>query len=141
MKEMDKFKAERPEDWEALDPVLKQALGDFKQSVHAWSEAVYSQPRTVHLTVAHRAWRLAAGWAMASVLLVGALSGGVYERHHQQEVARIAAAREAAQQRQLAAERAQEEEDLLARVDSDVSREVPSAMEPLASLMAADETK
>jgi hypothetical protein len=32
-----------------------------------------------------------------------------------------------------------EEEDLLAKVDSDVSREVPSAMEPLAQMMAEDE--
>jgi hypothetical protein len=30
---------------------------------------------------------------------------------------------------------AREEEDLLAKVDSDVSREVPVAMEPLARLM------
>jgi hypothetical protein len=42
----------------------------------------------------------------------------------------------------MAAQRAQaEEEDLLAQVDSDVSREVPSAMEPLAQLMAEDESK
>jgi hypothetical protein len=46
------------------------------------------------------------------------------------------------QERLAALERArQEEEDLLAKVDSDVSREVPSAMEPLAQLMAEDETK
>jgi hypothetical protein len=32
-----------------------------------------------------------------------------------------------------------ENEDLLAKVDSDVSRAVPSAMEPLAQLMADDE--
>ena len=35
----------------------------------------------------------------------------------------------------------QEEEDLLAKVDSDVSRAVPSAMEPLAQLMAEDESQ
>jgi hypothetical protein len=34
----------------------------------------------------------------------------------------------------------QEDEDLLAKVDSDVSREVPAAMEPLAQIMAEDET-
>jgi hypothetical protein len=55
---------------------------------------------------------------------------------------RIAVARAAEQQRQAAQERArQEEEDLLAKVDSDVSREVPSAMEPLAQLMAGDVTQ
>ncbi|HUX28936.1 MAG TPA: hypothetical protein VMV39_09110 [Terracidiphilus sp.] len=133
-------RAKEPTEVEALDPALKQALGDFKSSVHAWSEAVYSQPRTVHLSVAHRTWRLAAGWAIAGVLLAGAVSGGVYEHHQRQEQARIAA-REAAQQRQLAAQRARAEEDLLAKVDSDVSREVPSALEPLAQLMTEDATR
>jgi hypothetical protein len=53
-----------------------------------------------------------------------------------------AAARAAESERLVAAERARvEEEDLLAKVDSDVSREVPSAMEPLARLMAEDEAK
>jgi hypothetical protein len=32
-----------------------------------------------------------------------------------------------------------EEEQLMASVDSDVARQVPSAMEPLAQLMAGDE--
>jgi hypothetical protein len=132
---------EQPNAQEALDPVLKQALGNFRASVCAWSEAAYARPRTVRKVAARRTWRLAAGWALGVLLLAGSVSGGVYERHHRQELARIAAVREAAQQRQLAAERAREEEDLLAKVDSDVSREVPSAMEPLASLMAEDETK
>jgi hypothetical protein len=34
-----------------------------------------------------------------------------------------------------------EDEDLLAKVDSDVSRAVPNAMEPLAQLMATDESQ
>jgi hypothetical protein len=63
----------------------------------------------------------------------------VYERHVKQ--VRIAAVLEAQRQRQLAANRAREEEELLAKVDSDVSRQVPSAMEPLAQLMAEDETR
>ena len=53
----------------------------------------------------------------------------------------MAAVREAEHQRQVAEQRAREEEDLLAKVDSDVSREVPSAMEPLAQLMAEDEAR
>ncbi len=57
---------------------------------------------------------------------------------------RIAAARVAEQQRLVAQQRErqarQEDEDLLAKVDSDVSREVPLAMEPLAQLMVEDET-
>ena len=61
--------------------------------------------------------------------------------HHRQEGARIAGAAEAARQQKLADEQRalKENEDLLAKVDSDVSRAVPSAMEPLAQLMADDE--
>jgi hypothetical protein len=135
-----KFATGKPDDFEALDPAMKQALGDFKGSVHAWSEAMMSRPRAARKAVVRRTWRLAAGAALASVLIAGAASGGLYEHHHRQELARIAAAQEAAHQRQLAAERARAEEDLLAKVDSDVSREVPSALEPLASLTNDDET-
>jgi hypothetical protein len=56
-------------------------------------------------------------------------------------MARIAAQRAAEQQRQLADQHAREAEDLLAKVDSDISQEVPDAMEPLARLMAEDESK
>jgi hypothetical protein len=51
----------------------------------------------------------------------------------------------AEQGRQAAAQRAldpaQQEEDMLASVDTDVSREVPSAMEPLAQLTDEGESK
>lgn len=124
-----------------LEPELAQALGDFRLCVHAWSEAAYTRPRTVAATVRRRSWRLAAGWALGCALVAGSLSGGMYERHHRQELARVAAARVAEQQRLAAEQRAREEEELLARVDSDVSREVPSAMEPLAQLMDEDESK
>jgi UDP-N-acetylenolpyruvoylglucosamine reductase len=58
---------------------------------------------------------------------------------------RIAVARVAEQQRLVALQKnqqaqQQEDEDLLAKVDRDVSREVPVAMEPLAQLMGEDET-
>jgi hypothetical protein len=127
---------------EAFDPTLKQALSDFKASVHTWSEAAYSRPRTAQQVVAHRTWRLAAGWSLASLVLAGTISGGIYEHHHQAEVQR-AAAQQAAHQREIAAqqarEEAQHEEDMLASVDTAVSREVPSALEPLAAL--TDETE
>jgi hypothetical protein len=74
------------------------------------------------------------------VLVAGSVSGGVHERHQRQEQARIAAAQEAARQRVAAEQRARDEE-LLAKVDSEVSQEVPSAMEPLAQLMAEDEAE
>ena len=127
---------------EVQDPVLKAVLDDFRLSVHAWSGAEFSRPRTLPATSpSHKKWRLAAAWAMGCVLLAGGVSGGVYERHHRQEMARIAAAQQAEQKRLLAEEQAREEDDLLAKVDSDLSREVPSAMEPLTQLMAEDETQ
>jgi uncharacterized protein HemX len=124
---------------EKLDPKLEEALSNFKRSVHAWSGAMVSRPHNAHEVVVRKVWKLAAGWALGGVLIAGAVSGGLFQQHHQQELARIAAAREAEHQRQLAAERALEEEELLARVDSDISRQVPRAMEPLASLMTDDE--
>jgi hypothetical protein len=121
---------------------LDEAVSNFRLSVRAWSDAELSRPRAVALPVRRRIWRLAAGWALGCVLVAGSLSGGVYEHLHRQQLARIAADRAAEQQRLAAQERARlEEEDLLAKVDSDVSREVPSAMEPLAQLMAEDESK
>jgi hypothetical protein len=125
------------------DPLLDEALRDFRLSVHAWSEAAQNRPRTLAHEVRHRSWRLAAGWALGCALAVGSVGGGLYERHYRQEMARMAAEQRAAeQQRQVREQQAREQdEDLLAKVDSDVSREVPSAMEPLAQLMAEDESK
>ncbi|HEX4758898.1 MAG TPA: hypothetical protein VH308_12985 [Terracidiphilus sp.] len=125
---------------QVADIELEQALKNFRSSVHAWSESAYSQPH-MPVRVYRTSWRVAAGWALGCVLAAGSLTGGLYERHHRQELAKVAAAQEAARQQKLAAEeRARvENEDLLAKVDSDVSREVPSAMEPLAQMMAEDE--
>ena len=125
------------------DSELDEALTNFRLSVHAWSDAAFSHPRTAAAAVAPRqVWRLAAGWALGCVLIAGGASAGVWQ--HQQREMRIAAARVAEQQRLVAQQRErqarQEDEDLLAKVDSDVSREVPVAMEPLAQLMVEDET-
>jgi hypothetical protein len=119
------------------DPAVEEALRNFRMSVHAWSDAAYSRPRTTAQIVRHRSWRLAVGWALAALLMAGGFSGGVFERHLRIERERIAvAARLAERQKALLAEQSkQDDEDLLAKVDSDVSREVPSAMEPLAQLM------
>jgi hypothetical protein len=148
MKQKDKFSedAESKAKWDEMgleeqESELRESLSHFKSSVDAWSEAMISRPRTAREVIARRSWRVAAGWTLGCALLAGAISGGVYEQRQKQEQARVAAAKEAEQQRQLAAERAREEEDLLAKVDSDISRQVPDAMEPLASLMAEDESK
>lgn len=117
-----------------LDQDLKQVLADFRSSVHAWSDATVNRPRIVH-TATHRTFlRPAVSWALAAVLAAGTATGGLYHHHQMQ----VAAARAAEQQRLLAQQqrqRQQDEEKLLARVDSDVSRQVPQAMEPLAELM------
>jgi hypothetical protein len=123
-----------------MDPVLKQALGNFRQSVQAWSDAAYSRPRTAAQVVARRSWRLAVGWALGCVLATGSLAGGLYEHHSRQAMARIKAAQEAKQSQLAPQQRAgAADEDLLAAVDSDISRSVPAALEPLAQLMDGDE--
>ncbi len=124
------------------DPVLDQALKNFRLSVHAWSEAAYGSRQTIVMAAPHRrTWRLVATWTFGCVLAAGIAVGGLHERDHRLEMARIAAQRDAEQQRQVVEERAREAEDLLAKVDKDVSREVPNAMEPLAQLKAGDESR
>lgn len=125
-----------------IDPVLEQTLKNFRESVHAWSEAAYNRPRRGLEAVPRRkVWRLASGWALGCALVAGAVSGGVYQVHHRQQMARLEAAREAERQKQLAEQREKDTERLLAEVDSDVSREVPSAMEPLAQMMTEDDSQ
>lgn len=138
-------RAQEPAIEEELDPVLKQALSDFKANVHSWSDAEYAKPRTVRAEVASRSWRLVAGWSLAAMLIAGATSGGVYVHHERTIAAQVAAERVAEQQKQEANARAQkqaqEEEEMLASVDTAVSREVPSAMEPLAQLSEESEAR
>ncbi len=123
------------------DPALDRVLSDFRSSVHAWSDAAYNRPRPIAAASRGAVWRKAAAWALGSMLVIGAAGGGVLESRHRQEAARIAAAREAEQQRALAEEREREAEKELAKVDNDVAREVPNAMEPLAQLMTEDDSQ
>jgi hypothetical protein len=134
---------EMPEKESEQDTSLEQALKDFRLSVRTWSEAEYSLPRQSGSGVRLTSWRVALGWALGCVLAVGSLTGGLYEHHHKQELAKIAAAAAAARQQKLDAEMRtrNESEDLLAKVDNDVSRQVPRAMEPLALLMSEDEAQ
>lgn len=130
---------------------LNKALGEFRLSVHAWSDAAYGRTRTAVVPNPRRVWWLAAGWALGCVLVAGGASAGVWEHHQHQQEMRIAAAHAVGQQRQATQVREQQvreekadlltREDLLAKVDKDVSREVPAAMEPLGQLMAEDETQ
>jgi len=136
-----RFEKESRAEGSELEAGLEQVLRDFRSSVHAWSEAEYSRSRSGANVVRLMSWRVVSGWALGCVLAAGSLGGGLYEHHHRQELARIAAAAEAARQQKLEAEQraVTENDDLLAKVDNDVSRQVPQAMEPLAQLMAEDD--
>jgi hypothetical protein len=122
---------------EMNDPMLESALRDFRASVHAWSDSAYHGARPAVAAARQRmAWQRVVAWVLSLVLSFGILGTAGYERHHQNVLARQREQqREQERQRVLAEERARETEDLLANVDSDVSREVPAAMEPLAQLM------
>jgi hypothetical protein len=125
------------------DQEFELALKEFKSSVHAWGEAAYSRPRTLAPEVRHRSWRLASGWALGCLLVAGSVSGGLFQRHHKLVLAQMAEQQRVVDQqkqlRELEAGR-MTDEALLSGVDSDVSRQVPSAFEPLAQ-MSEDETK
>jgi hypothetical protein len=123
------------------DAALDRALSDFRSSVHAWSDAVYNRPRPIAAASRRAVWRKAAAWSLGSMLVIGAAGGGVLEIRHRQDAARVAAAREAQRQSALAEQREREAEKELAKVDIDVAREVPNAMEPLAQLMTDDESQ
>jgi CO/xanthine dehydrogenase FAD-binding subunit len=127
------------------DRVVAQALRNFKASVQAWSDAAQSdaamrRPQPA-VKVARYGWRVAAGWALGCAVAAVSLTGVLHQREQRQEQARIAAAQAAAQKAaelKLADEelsQSQSDEDLLANVDSDISRAVPAAMEPLAQMM------
>ena len=124
---------------EASEELLVQTLGDFKRCVHAWSDAEYHRPRMATVDAKPRGWRVGIVWALGCLVSVSVAGGGMYQHEHRKQVERIAAEREA--QKRQAEERARETEELLAHVDSDVSQQVPDAMEPLARLMAEDDSQ
>ncbi|HEU5350998.1 MAG TPA: hypothetical protein VFU55_05335 [Terracidiphilus sp.] len=133
-----------------LEPELSQALGHFKASVHGWSNEVWSNEvwsRTMESRsravrpARRRVWRLAVACSLALLMAVGAASGLLYERRQQQVLATMQHEQLLQQQQQMTQQRQQAEEDLLAKVESDISREVPSAMEPLAQLMTTGGTE
>jgi hypothetical protein len=134
----------------------------------AYSKPRFSESRLNEMkstAVAQHNWRLAASWALGCLLAAGSLAGGLYEHRQRQEAARAAEIKAEAQKAALvrAAEAEQRlsptpvavniatrrqstavkraintDEDLLATVDNDVSRQVPAAMEPLAQMMDGD---
>jgi hypothetical protein len=127
------------------DAELSEALGNFKASVSAWSEAAGNRQRTISVTVRH-AWRRAAVWACGC--LIAAVSVGaamhVFHTPSRQQAVYVAPPQQTGKQVvpqkveadvHQAVAVARQDQDLMATVDSDVSRQVPAAMEPLAQLM------
>jgi hypothetical protein len=138
-----------------LEAELGPALSHFRQSVNVWSESVWSEGAGQHRpvpTARTLGWRLAAGWAVVVLLAVVSLGGVAVRRGHRQVPAVhpsmiSAAAPVAAVQvgqspaAELKPDRTVsgvEDEDLLAKVGSDVARQTPRALEPLAQLMDED---
>jgi uncharacterized protein HemX len=125
------------------NPELETALRNFRESVHAWGDAVYSMPRAATASATHGvAWRRPVAWVLSLALSAGMVSFGLHERYEQQAREAIAHQREMDRQRALEQEQAREAQEELARfdtelakVDSDIAREVPAAMDPLAHLM------
>lgn len=139
----------------ALEEELGEALGDFRDCARAWGHVSYGRPAR-NMQPAHRlGWRLAAGWAVALLLAVITTGGVTVWRTHQTVAARHPVVRPAvvapatAQTHAPAATAEKMEapaadvadEDLLAKVDRDVARQTPRAMEPLAQLMDEDDAQ
>ena len=129
------------------DPTLGPALKDFRASVHAWTDAAYNRPRPVPSPAPQAiAWRRPAAWALGVALSLGIFGTAGYERHREIVIAQERQhqldqerQRVLEQQRARATEDAQDAEDLMANIDTAVSRQVPAAMEPLA--LATDENR
>jgi hypothetical protein len=135
---------ERKAHLEMEDGELDAALKNFRASVHAWAEAEFARPRMVAARTPKRVWRAAVSWALGCVLMVGAASGVVYEHGRQVAQARAeAAARQAELARVTAEKKAAASEDadaLLTKVNNDLARDVPVALDPLAGVSdSADE--
>ena len=73
---------------ELNDPVLLQALGNFRTGVNAWSDAEYHRPRTAVVQGHRIAWRRSVAWILSLALSLGIVGTAVYERHHQRVIPR-----------------------------------------------------
>lgn len=145
------------------DPELEAVLKELRANVHAWSAATYESryertDRTrarVLSQVPHRTlWHRSLVWALSIILTAGIVTAGVYQYRQKEQTRQAAIERELEHQRQAkqqvsqqagvtpgqaAPQSGRDVDELLARVDRDVARETPSAMEPLARLMDDDE--
>ena len=140
----------------AGDPELESVLKDLRASVHAWSARAYRSRSLVLSQVPQRTlWHRSLVWALSIIVAAGVVTAGVYQYRQKEQIRQAAIERELEKERQAkpqgsqqagvvpvgeaAGQRGRDVDELLARVDRDVAREAPSAMEPLASLMDDDE--
>jgi hypothetical protein len=139
-----KGESRKGESWAGAEAGLEHVLRNFRSSVHAWSEAELSRPRVIALAAHRHTWRFAATWALGCLLAAGSLSAGLYQHHrnqllagmtHQPQIQQVQQEQLQARQPIVSGQAGQSDENLMAVVDNDVSRPVPSAMEPLAQLM------
>jgi hypothetical protein len=165
MSRNDKFEIDDPMVAGALKH-FKASVDAWSEAAYSrprFNESRFNESRSVVRTAQH-SWRLAASWALGCVIVTGSLAGGLYEHRQRQEAARAAEIKAEAQKAALvrAAEQrvmpmpvavniatkrppavrraVNTDEDLLATVDNDVSRQVPAAMEPLAQMMDGNGT-
>jgi hypothetical protein len=124
----------------------------YRESVQAWSTDIMSRERRVVVVSARRPLSLRlATFAMTAVLLASVVTGGVVQHERNVQQAQKIAQQKASEQKladfkvaqekqatqaQVAANQGMQDDELLADVDRDVAQDSPSAMEPLASLMA-----
>jgi hypothetical protein len=146
-------KENRQKDLAVIESELDETLKGFRASVHAWSDATCGRP-SVMAKVPGLRWRLAWGCAVGMLMTVVGVGTLVRvphrvspqaaeppetlsERASEQAPALVASKREpvVVSRSASAGRSAMRADDSLASVDSDVSRQVPQALEPLAQLM------
>lgn len=127
---------------------LAGVLGEFRRSVHAWSEVEFARERKPR-PARRPLFGLRLAVASALLMIVAGMTGGIALHQHNADVA-IQQARQNAEKQRQADEQArlkqlelqkqsataQKDDALLDAIDRDVAQEAPTAMEPLASLMS-----
>jgi hypothetical protein len=126
------------------DPKVAEALRHFRESMHAWSEAEYSKPRTVHQKRRTTIWSIVTspllGWSLATMVLATTVAVPVTVHHEHVIAVRKQEALD--REQKLAAQKAEQariaaidDDELLSHVDSDIAQDAPDAMQALSSLM------
>ncbi len=137
--------------FEREEQELAGVFAAYRESVQAWSSDVMSRERRVVVSARRPLSFRLATFAMTAVLLASVITGGVVQHERNVQDAQRVAQQKADEQKlaeqkvaqekkaaeiQLAAQQGVQDDELLADVDSDIAQDSPSAMEPLASLMA-----